>query len=802
MSSKGTASADKSLSVAEYSRQFFERVTKGTYGETLEENRRVAGENFISLVKKLQDAGSKDDIKVPLRVLRDEIGRVFFSGVGHKKAENIETLFQLYDMLEADCQDTLKGGRTVPSKEAATATQLLDELRNRFVRLAVGETWEKFPELKFLALKRMYKYMVREQESLRMKGKLGITSAGSGSGKFNQKFMRSITMSPGGATWQLALDDLVKSPSNKLFPFVKLLLAENLLLETSEASGDASSAQEAKSIEGGTSNASDMNMAPRATSDFSLDDLLGLGPYPSTPGGDDKAPDTPAFDPFQHSLETRPSQTPQGEHTFEASFPEAPPAAAAAAAPSSNPFGASSFGQPSFPANHTPVPQQAPLRAGSSGVYFPPPASFAQQQAGGLPPPPLGGSAGPSRSSSTAAALPPVPTRTSSGSGFPPPSPTASAEGLGGSAFTASPHATRSFSASSETELPVSPTGSGAFPAAGGLAPTAATAGEGHPQQVPPTPANSSSLGEQAFATSFPPLQQASFLPAPSQQQTPSSLMQPAQMVTAGSGFGSTPLQPPPLSTAGSGLGSPSLQHTGSGGVGATPTPALKAPPRPARQLSGTFSSPRAGSLARANSSGPAGGLARAASGAFSPPLRTASLGVTASGSFGSEGFSPPAPATSSLARGTSSSENGSGHFVAPVQLPGQGSGDLAPASKPFSPNHAAPNPSPFQPQTSSQAPQPQFAAFQDAPIANGSSEHSVPTGTAVDIPGSQDAGNSFNPFGLPSPSFASPVPAFADNRFADVSPMSNAPPPPVPQPMRAPPAPPGHAPNRQYSAW
>lgn len=25
---------------------------------------------------------------------------------------------------------------------------------------AVGETWDKFPELKFLALKRMYKYMV------------------------------------------------------------------------------------------------------------------------------------------------------------------------------------------------------------------------------------------------------------------------------------------------------------------------------------------------------------------------------------------------------------------------------------------------------------------------------------------------------------------------------------------------------------------------------------------------------------------------------------------------------------------
>ena len=31
---------------------------------------------------------------------------------------------------------------------------------------AVGETWDKFPELKFLALKRMYKYMVRSRGPL------------------------------------------------------------------------------------------------------------------------------------------------------------------------------------------------------------------------------------------------------------------------------------------------------------------------------------------------------------------------------------------------------------------------------------------------------------------------------------------------------------------------------------------------------------------------------------------------------------------------------------------------------------
>ena len=46
-------------------------------------------------------------------------------------------------------------------------------------------------------------------------------------------------------------------------------------------------------------------------------------------------------------------------------------------------------------------------------------------------------------------------------------------------------------------------------------------------------------------------------------------------------------------------------------------------------------------------------------------------------------------------------------------------------------------------------------------------------------------SGAAFNPFGLPSPSFASPVPVTADNRFADVSPMADAPPPSVPAPMR-----------------
>lgn len=54
---------------------------------------------------------------------------------GHKRAENIESLFLLYDALESSCQETLKSGRTGDQKDNATAAQLLEELRVRFVRL-------------------------------------------------------------------------------------------------------------------------------------------------------------------------------------------------------------------------------------------------------------------------------------------------------------------------------------------------------------------------------------------------------------------------------------------------------------------------------------------------------------------------------------------------------------------------------------------------------------------------------------------------------------------------------------------
>jgi hypothetical protein len=44
---------------------------------------------------------------------------------------------------------------------------------------------------------------LKEAAALRVKGKLGLASSGSmGSRRFSGAFMRQLTMSPGGSTWQ------------------------------------------------------------------------------------------------------------------------------------------------------------------------------------------------------------------------------------------------------------------------------------------------------------------------------------------------------------------------------------------------------------------------------------------------------------------------------------------------------------------------------------------------------------------------------------------------------------------------
>jgi hypothetical protein len=68
-----------SLTVSDYSKRFLDKYTASIAdGDDVKGKSQVAGSAFTNLLRKLHQAGSAKDVQVPLRVLRDEIGRIYF----------------------------------------------------------------------------------------------------------------------------------------------------------------------------------------------------------------------------------------------------------------------------------------------------------------------------------------------------------------------------------------------------------------------------------------------------------------------------------------------------------------------------------------------------------------------------------------------------------------------------------------------------------------------------------------------------------------------------------------------------
>ncbi|KAK9835238.1 hypothetical protein WJX81_007965 [Elliptochloris bilobata] len=405
----------QAISVAEYAAVFFQRVVNNEYSEDDAENARGAGKAFVELVNKLQrhPASGRDDIKVLLRVLRDEIGRAYFKSDAGRRGPAMEALFGLYDALEASAQE----GLAVPpngadaAAVAAAGVQLLEELRTRFARLAVGDTWDKTPEqapLRLMALKRIFKYY--EQEKARGRPTNGSPALASKSvtQKLSRAMSRSASTGAGASTaglWEGVLSEVGKAGSGKLFPLLLQLLKENARLGGAAAAAGADPATPLpaqglqapeQSAASGSASASDLG---RRTSDFNLDDLLGLGvpeppsPAPSaTPGTPATAGAAPSEDPFQVLMERGRSGTaaapppPAGgapPTDFHPQFPAPPPPPPAAAA-GNNPFGrpAAFPAPPAADAQPPPsLPQQQTNAAdtgsgGFEGSAFSPPSQL------------------------------------------------------------------------------------------------------------------------------------------------------------------------------------------------------------------------------------------------------------------------------------------------------------------------------------------------------------------------------------------------------------------------------------------
>ena len=87
-------------------------------------------------MKKLQDAGSKDDIKVPLRVLRDEIGRVFFSGYVTSLHRLLQLSWHFYPVIQ-DCRWSTIGNANYckPDMQLTGRVQIIAEWVTRRQRI-------------------------------------------------------------------------------------------------------------------------------------------------------------------------------------------------------------------------------------------------------------------------------------------------------------------------------------------------------------------------------------------------------------------------------------------------------------------------------------------------------------------------------------------------------------------------------------------------------------------------------------------------------------------------------------------
>ena len=235
------------VTVEEYSRQFYAKALRGGFGGTPEESARAGSASLYALLKKLLDAGEREDCAVPLRVLRDELmeaHRAAASAAARKAP--VEALFALYDGVVRLATDEAQGPPG-PAKDLALV--VLEEVRARFYKLVVGETWEPYPELKKLALLRLWGFRNAEKLEKAAAGDpegngavLGLPPdhqvAGKKKGWLGKMTGGGADAEPKGyQSWQTTFKSMQRASGQKL-----MVLLEELLVEFC---GDVSDSTEA-----------------------------------------------------------------------------------------------------------------------------------------------------------------------------------------------------------------------------------------------------------------------------------------------------------------------------------------------------------------------------------------------------------------------------------------------------------------------------------------------------------------------------------------------------------------------------
>lgn len=213
------------VTVEQYSQQFFAKVLRNGFAPDEKENSKLAAKHLFNLAKKLAAAGEREDVKVPLRVLRDEIANVYKTYPRSTRDGSVELLFQLYDGLNEELRSNHLHRNVVSEDETKQMEMIYEELRLRVYLLVTGETWQKLPQLKMIALKRLYRYMMEEIALSRTGSGPRVVHSVSKTRQLSRKISHKI-VGPDARTWEYVFADLCKASGTKLVPLIRNLLDE------------------------------------------------------------------------------------------------------------------------------------------------------------------------------------------------------------------------------------------------------------------------------------------------------------------------------------------------------------------------------------------------------------------------------------------------------------------------------------------------------------------------------------------------------------------------------------------------
>eukprot|EP01026_Neomeris_dumetosa_P013103 TRINITY_DN1455_c0_g1_i1.p1 TRINITY_DN1455_c0_g1~~TRINITY_DN1455_c0_g1_i1.p1 ORF type:complete len:382 (-),score=65.76 TRINITY_DN1455_c0_g1_i1:967-2052(-) len=226
-------STRKPIAIDDYVRQWGNKVIRNTFSADDEENLKKGGDNLYFLLKKIViDDGTKADLEIPLRVVRDLILEIWKQEANTNRYRHVYMMFNMYDRVFYKLLGSISEGlQAKEDSRVRQEIQMMDELRSRLHKCVTGETWKDYPALRMVALRQVFNYHKESYNTQTLLQKIGsgnnsLQESDSGNKSwFGRKRKDESGEASAGFSWEDTLDACVSASSEKLFPLLKMLLA-------------------------------------------------------------------------------------------------------------------------------------------------------------------------------------------------------------------------------------------------------------------------------------------------------------------------------------------------------------------------------------------------------------------------------------------------------------------------------------------------------------------------------------------------------------------------------------------------